>query len=116
MLPAAAASVLRPPRAAPSQPGAACSGPAASALLLAEPGGFQVQAVLQLLAGGLADGAVVVEAGGVGGLGGGVGAGPGPVRPGAPRPGPGAAPAGPGGAPPRPPPRAGPAPCAPCPG
>ena len=36
----------------------ACTGLAASALL-AEAGGFQVQAALQLLAGGLADGAVV---------------------------------------------------------
>ena len=38
------------------------SGPAASALLVAEPGGLQVQAALQPLAGGMADGAVVVEA------------------------------------------------------
>ena len=37
---------------------------------LAEPGGLQVQAALQLLAGGLADGAVVVEAGEFGVLGG----------------------------------------------
>jgi len=39
-------------------------------VLLAEPGGLQVQAALQLLAGGLADGAVVVEAGKFGVLGG----------------------------------------------
>jgi hypothetical protein len=32
-------------------------------MLVAEAGGFQVQAALELLAGGLADGAVVVEAG-----------------------------------------------------
>ena len=41
-----------------------------SVLLVAEPGGFQVQAALQLLAGGLAYGAVVVEAGKFGVLGG----------------------------------------------
>lgn len=46
------------------------SGPAASALLVAEPGGLQVQAALQPLAGGMADGAVVVEAGEFGVLGG----------------------------------------------
>lgn len=37
---------------------------------LAEPGGLQVQAALQLLAGGLADGAVVVQAAQFGVLGG----------------------------------------------
>jgi hypothetical protein len=37
--------------------------------VLAEPGGFQVQAALQPLAGGLADGAIVVEAGKLGVLG-----------------------------------------------
>src|SRR5579871_4285033 len=36
---------------------------------LAEPGGLQIQAALKLLAGGLADGAVVVEAGQFGVLG-----------------------------------------------
>ena len=39
-------------------------------LLVAEPRGFQVQTALQPLAGGLADGAVVVEAGEFGVLGG----------------------------------------------
>ena len=49
---------------------AACCGRVTSVLLVAEPGGFQVQAALQLLAGGLAYGAVVVEAGKFGVLGG----------------------------------------------
>ena len=67
---------------------AACSGLGALALL-AEPGGFQVQVVLQLLAGGLVDGAVVVEAGEFGVLGGIEVAAQFPVGQGRPAPGPG---------------------------